>query len=119
MSSTVPARRPVLYRNGSVYSPADPFATAVLVDGARVAWVGSEEAAASLQDASMDVVDLGGRLLAPGFVDSHVHLTETALALSTLDLAGAADLREALDAVAGAARTGTGVLLGSGWDESR
>ncbi|GGG68331.1 amidohydrolase [Kocuria dechangensis] len=116
--SDAPASRPVLYRNGSVYSPADPFATALLVDGARVAWIGSEEAATSIQDASMDVVDLDGRLLAPGFVDSHVHVTETALALSTLDLGAASSLREALDAVAEAARTGTGPLLGSGWDES-
>ncbi|MEX5296683.1 amidohydrolase [Kocuria sp. CPCC 205268] len=117
MSTTAPAR-PVLYRNGSVYSPADPFATALLVDGDRVAWVGSEEAARSLQDASMDVVDLDGRLLAPGFVDSHVHVTETALALSTLDLTAAGSLHEVLEAVAAAARTGTGPVLGSGWDES-
>ena len=34
-----------LYRNGSVYSAADPFATAMLVDGDTVAWVGSEHAA--------------------------------------------------------------------------
>ncbi|MFF0903003.1 UNVERIFIED_CONTAM: amidohydrolase family protein [Kocuria sp. CPCC 205316] len=117
MRTTVPAR-PVLYRNGSVYSPADPFATALLVDGARVAWVGSEEAAQSLQDHSMDVVDLDGRLLAPGFVDSHVHVTETALALSTLDLTAAGSLHGVLDAVAGAARTSTGPVLGAGWDES-
>ncbi|MHC5557533.1 amidohydrolase [Kocuria sp. U4B] len=124
MSSTLPPSapaspaRPVLYRNGSVYSPADPFATALLVDGARVAWVGSEEAATSIQDSAMDVVDLDGRLLAPGFVDSHVHVAETGLALSTLDLAEAGSLAAVLDAVAAAARTGTGVLLGSGWDES-
>ena len=34
-----------LYRGGSVYSPDDPFATALVVDGATVAWIGSDEAA--------------------------------------------------------------------------
>jgi predicted amidohydrolase YtcJ len=61
-----------LYRNGSVYSAADPFATAMLVEGDTVAWVGSEHAAASLQDARMTVVDLQGALITPGFVDAHL-----------------------------------------------
>lgn len=66
-----------LYRNGSVYTAADPFASAVLVDGDTIAWVGSEQAATSIADSSMDIIDLRGALVAPGFVDSHVHLTET------------------------------------------
>lgn len=109
-----------LYRNGSVYSAADPFATAMLVDGDVVAWVGSEHAASSLLDARMRVVDLGGALVAPGFVDSHVHVTETGLALSSLDLAGVHSAQELLDGVAAAARKGAcaGVLLGHGWDNS-
>ena len=46
-----PAERKVtLYRNGSVYTAADPFATAMLVDGDTVAWVGSEQAATSIAD---------------------------------------------------------------------
>ena len=51
---------PVLYRNGSVYTAADPFATAMLVDGDTVAWVGSEQAASSIADSSMEVIDLRG-----------------------------------------------------------
>ncbi|MER2137508.1 MAG: amidohydrolase, partial [Arthrobacter sp.] len=72
MNSTAPANALTLYRNGSVYSSADPFATAMLVDGGTVAWVGSEQAATSIQDEKMRVVDLQGALAAPGFVDSHV-----------------------------------------------
>ena len=34
-----------LYRGGAVYSLTDPFATALLVDGDTVAWLGSEDAA--------------------------------------------------------------------------
>ncbi|WP_307857535.1 amidohydrolase [Paenarthrobacter sp. DKR-5] len=111
--------RPRLYRNGSVYSAADPFATAMLVDGDTVAWVGSEQAASSLADSSMEVVDLDGALVTPGFVDSHVHITETGVALSSLDLSGAASLAQVLDLVAGAAARTSGTILGHGWDETR
>lgn len=111
--------RPVLYRNGSVYSAADPFATAMLVDGDTVAWIGSEHAAESLADSTMTVVDLAGALITPGFVDSHVHTTETGLALESIDLADCGSLNELLDRVAVAARSGAGTVLGHGWDESR
>ena len=108
-----------MYRNGSVYSTADPLATAMLVDGDTVAWVGSEHAATSILDSKMQVVDLQGALVAPGFVDSHVHLTETGIGLSSLDLSAVRSLGELLDAVAGAAAAQpAGIILGHGWDES-
>ena len=105
-----------LYRNGSVYTAADPFATAMLVDGDTIAWVGSEQAATSIADSSMDIIDLRGALVAPGFVDSHAHLTETGIALDSLQLGGVRSARELLDAVA--ASGGEGAVLGHGWDES-
>jgi predicted amidohydrolase YtcJ len=105
-----------------VYTAADPFATAMLVDGDTVAWVGSEQAATSIADASMEVIDLHGALLAPGFVDSHVHLTETGIALDSLQLGGVRSARELLDAVAGfsvSAASAAGTVLGHGWDETQ
>lgn len=121
-SPAAPAPRKVtLYRNGSVYTAADPFATAVLVDGDTVAWVGSEQAATSIADSSMEVIDLQGALLAPGFVDSHVHVTETGIALAGLQLAGVRSATELLDAVAAfslSASSADGPVLGHGWDES-
>lgn len=119
-SPAAPAPRSVtLYRNGSVYTAADPFATAMLVDGDTVAWVGSEQAATSIADSSMNVIDLQGALLAPGFVDSHVHLTETGIALDGLQLAGVRSAAELLDAVAAAsASSAGGTVLGHGWDEA-
>ena len=100
-SPAAPAPRNVtLYRNGSVYTAADPFATAMLVDGDTVAWVGSEQAATSIADASMEVIGLQSALPAPGFVDSHIHLTETGIALEGLQLAGVRSSAELIDAVA-------------------
>jgi predicted amidohydrolase YtcJ len=108
--------KPVLYRNGSVYTAADPFATAMLVDGGTVAWVGSEQAASSIADGSMEIIDLRGALITPGFVDSHTHLTETGIALDSLQLGRVTSARELLDAVASAG--GDGPVLGHGWDET-
>ncbi|PPK94709.1 hypothetical protein CLV92_107212 [Kineococcus xinjiangensis] len=113
------ANRRRLYRGGSVYSPADPFATAMLVDGDRVAWVGPDEAAAAHAGDAAEVVHLEGRLITPAFVDAHVHTTETGLALGGLDLSGCSGPQELLDAVAAeAARHPGAPVLGHGWDES-
>lgn len=112
--------RPVttLYRGGSVYSPADPFATAMLVSGGTIAWVGSDDAAAGHATGADAVVDLGGALVTPAFVDAHVHTTETGLSLTGVDLAGCPSLAEALRRVEAAARRAAGrPVLGSGWDE--
>lgn len=109
----------VMYRNGAIYSAADPFATAMLTDGGEVAWVGQEAAAEALLDAKMEVVDLEGALIAPAFVDSHVHLTETGVALASLDLSTCASLSELLQAVTQRAAAEPGPIVGAGWDESQ
>ena len=57
--------------NGSVYSPADPFATAVLVDGATVAWVGSDDAARAMEGADVTPGDLRAAVVTPAFVAHH------------------------------------------------
>lgn len=109
-----------LLRNGEVHSPADPFATALLVDGGTVAWVGSEGAADAHADGVDEVVDLAGALVTPAFVDAHVHATATGLALTGLDLSATASLAECLAAVERHARSVRGgAVLGHGWDETR
>ena len=60
--------------------------------------------------------------LAPGFVDSHVHLTETGIALDALQLGGVRSAAGILDAVAAAVAgfsDADATVLGHGWDESR
>ncbi|WP_235502231.1 amidohydrolase [Angustibacter sp. Root456] len=115
---STPATRSVLYRGGDVYSPADPFATAMLVVGDTVAWVGSDDAAAGHAPTVDQVLDLDGALVTPAFVDAHAHVTETGLALTGLDLHDAVSLAQVLRRVEEAARRGGGrPILGTGWDE--
>jgi predicted amidohydrolase YtcJ len=119
-ASQKPTGRTTLLRNGAIYTPADPFATAMVVEDGVVAWVGSEGAADAQADAVAEVVDLRGALVAPAFVDAHVHATSAGLALTGLDLSGCASRDELLTRVAdhAAALPGDAVILGSGWDET-
>lgn len=66
------------------------------------------------------VVELGGALVTPAFVDAHVHATDTGLALSGLDLSGARSAGQVCDAVSAfaAGLPADAVVLGHGWDES-
>ena len=57
--------------NGSVYSPADPFATAIFLDGATVAWVGSDDAARAMAGADVTPGDLRAAVVTPAFVAHH------------------------------------------------
>ena len=109
-----------LYRHGFVYSPADPFATAMLVSDGQVAWVGSDEAAAGHADSADAVVDLDGALVTPAFVDAHAHLSQTGLARRGVDLSGTASLAEGLDRVEQAARASRGrPVYAHSFDEDR
>ena len=71
--------------NGRVHSPTHPDATAMAVRGDVVAWLGSDEVGRS-QFPDAEVEDLDGGFVAPGFVDSHIHLSATGLTISGLDL---------------------------------
>lgn len=93
-------------------------ARAVLVDGDRIAWVGSDPSQAPSHDAT---VDLGGAWVTPAFVDAHVHATATGLSLDAPDLT-ALDSAEALLSTvrrAGEALAPGEPLIATGWEETR
>ncbi|MEU0434134.1 amidohydrolase [Streptomyces sp. NPDC006290] len=121
MSESTAPSETVLLRGGEVHSPADPFATAMVVERGQVAWVGSEGAADAFAEGVDEVVDLEGALVTPAFTDAHVHTTATGLALTGLDLSDAPSLDAALALVRdfAAARPADPVLLGHGWDAAR
>src|SRR5262245_44005516 len=107
--------------NGSVYSQADPHATAVAFDDGVVTWIGDDTGAGSYADGADEVVDLGGRLVTPAFVDAHLHTVQTGVRLTGLDLSGATSLAAMLDHLAAyAAQLGPDDFVAAlGWDETR
>lgn len=74
--------------------------SALAVKDGRIAWIGSAEGSAALAGPGTRVVDLGGRTILPGFVDSHNHMLKAGLDLGKVQLDGAATLDDVLAAVA-------------------
>ena len=108
-----------LFVNGAVWTgdPALPRAEAVLVDGQRIAHVGTSEATAERAGQGARTVDLGGRMLLPGFIETHSHPAVAGLLNSKLQVIGTqtvADVQAALKAYADA-RPAEKVLFGFGF----
>jgi predicted amidohydrolase YtcJ len=107
----------VLYVGGVLYAPGSP--TALLTDGSTIAWMGDDIAAQAYRDVVDEVVDLNGQYVTPGFVDGHVHATNTGLTLSGMDLRSCSSATAVLGEVANAVRESAGrPVIGHGWDES-
>ena len=107
-----------LLTNGWVHSPSHPDATAMAVRDGVVVWLGGD-AAGRAEFPRADVVDLDGDFIAPGFVDSHVHVTATGLSLIGLDLRAARSRQHCLQLVADYAAAHPGQpVWGHGWDDS-
>jgi predicted amidohydrolase YtcJ len=97
--------------------PSVAGATALAVVDGTVAWAGDDSVGRVRFGDADDVLELGGALVTPAFVDAHVHATSAGLLASGLDLTGCPTLAQCLEQLAQHARPGT-VLWGHGWDET-
>ncbi|MFB6242867.1 MAG: amidohydrolase [Halobaculum sp.] len=122
----------LILTDGEVHSLGEPDETheAVAVRDGEIVRVGSTYDVAFLADAETERIDLDGRVLLPGFVDAHTHLTNSGRYLVHADLSAAESKREALDLLEERATAtaddseeetgaeGTAYVLGFGYDES-
>jgi len=76
-----------VFKNGAVYTmdAAAPKAEAVAVTGKEISYVGDNKGAEAHVGKHTQVIDLGGKMLLPGFVESHIHPT-LAIVASGADL---------------------------------
>jgi len=110
----------LLLHGGPIYAPSVPGAGAMLVVDQEIAWIGPAAGAAVHRDSADAVVDLDGALVAPAFVDAHVHHTATGMTLLGLDLRGVASRHDLLDVLSLRARELRGrPIVGHGWDETQ
>ena len=113
------AAEEILFVNGLVWTgdAARPEAEAVLVRDGRIAAVGGAEAVEEQAGDGARVIDLGGRMLLPGFIETHSHPAVAGLLNSKLQVIGTqtvADVQAALAAYA-KERPDEEVLFGFGF----
>jgi predicted amidohydrolase YtcJ len=110
-------RATTVFRGGAIYTldPGRPWAQAVAVRGNAITAVGSDEAVERWIGPDTRVIELGGRMMMPGFVEGHIHPFLGAFMSAGLDL----QLPTREDALAAIARYAaehpTGPLRGFGW----
>jgi predicted amidohydrolase YtcJ len=100
---------------GSVFAVGEP--EAVVVQGGRIAAVGSAHEARDWTGPGTRVLELEGRTVLPGFQDAHLHPPHGGLAASQCYLFDAATREQCLDAVAryAADRPELEWIAGGGW----
>ena len=110
----------LILTNGTVHTLADPdeTAAAVAVRDGEVVRVDDEYEVGFLEGAETEVVDLGGRVLLPGFVDAHTHVQTLGRYLVHADLSAADSPAECVDLLAENAHDDREWILGYGFDES-
>ena len=64
-----------VFKNAKIYTMDEnmPIAGAVVTDGDKILYAGTEEGAGKYSGSSAAVHDLGGKVVLPGIIDSHIH----------------------------------------------
>jgi predicted amidohydrolase YtcJ len=112
-----------VFKNGDVYTvnPGDRTAQAVAVRDGEIVYVGSNRGANAFVGPSTKVVKLGGKMMLPGFIDSHAHASFTGRLLFSVVLNGVyGTLQTYLDDIRAFAEANPSfaVIRGSGWSNS-
>jgi predicted amidohydrolase YtcJ len=96
----------VVLRDATVYTvdSTHPTAAAVVIDEGRIVYVGSSDSAQAFVGPNTEVFRLAGRMVLPGFQDTHVHPVTGGIELGQCDLNPAATSDEVRRIVAECAR---------------
>lgn len=97
---------------------SDDVYEAVAIRDGDVVRAGKAYEVTFLEDVETRVLDLGGRVVLPGFIDAHTHLERVGRYLVHADLSEAADPADAVSRLRESAHNDREWILGYGYDES-
>lgn len=115
----------LLLLNGRIVTVDEGFsiAEAVAVRDGVIQAVGSTSDLEALRGDETEVVDLGGRMVLPGLIDSHIHVVGTGQLISQINcrtppMNSIADIVAAVEKEAAEAEPGDWII-GRGWDQAK
>jgi predicted amidohydrolase YtcJ len=110
----------IIIVHGRVYTedPKQPWAKAIAIYKGKIVDVGDDAVIERRRGMGTKVINAGGKLVLPGFVDCHIHFMDGSLSLGRVNLEGAknpADIQKRLREYA-AEHPGEDWILGRGWN---
>src|SRR5437899_2390148 len=110
----------IIVVHGRVYTenPKQPWAQAVAIRHGKITVVGDDPEIERRRGMGTKVINAGGNLVLPGFVDCHIHFMDGSLSLGRVNLEGAKDPSEIQKRLRQYAveHPGDDWILGRGWN---
>lgn len=106
--------------NGNIetMNPVQPVAEAIAIKDGKILFVGASDDASSFVGDGTDVIDLGGRYVTPGMIESHNHVVASKWTTTGVDVSAARstdDVGRLMKEYVDANPDETGPLIGYGW----
>ena len=88
-----------IYFNGNIITvnEKEPIIDAVLVENGKIIKTGSKEEILKLKNEDTELIDLDGKTMLPGFIDSHSHIIAVAQTLMIVNLSDANSKEEFIE----------------------
>jgi hypothetical protein len=89
----------LILKNGKIVTmdEKNPRAEAVAIKDGKFFKVGANEEILKLKEEKTKVIDLEGKVLLPGFIDSHMHFLDFGYSLTKVDLNGSKSINEIIN----------------------
>ncbi|RKY55531.1 MAG: hypothetical protein DRP93_03165 [Candidatus Neomarinimicrobiota bacterium] len=104
--------------NGRIYGPQGlQDDSAIVIKNGIIRYIGDENGVKSFMHGEIELIDVGGCIIFPGFIDTHLHLTEWSRQREYIPLGEFNSLENVLEHIKSAAE-GRSWILGGGWNQN-
>ncbi|KAL5078250.1 hypothetical protein RYX36_017234 [Vicia faba] len=121
--TSLPLEADLIIRNGVIFTSDEslPFADSMAVANGRVLRIGNNSFVQEVAGHGTQVLDLEGKVVVPGFIDSHVHFISGGLQVMQVGLRGVNKKEEVIRRIKEAAESAkpSSWILGGGWNNDQ